>query len=213
MSSPLVFALHAVAHEWSPGLLPEMVVLADGLAAEVSELQAAGHRIITAAELADELAAGGDGDGAVVLTFDDGWADALTVAAPLLNGLGVRGTFYLCPGLFGNEDPTMSPEGRILTREEAVALHEAGMELGAHSMHHPDLCKIGEDELRWELETSKAEVEAITGEPCRTFAYPFGEHGAGVRAATEAAGFELAFAFAPGPWERFAAPRVPKPDA
>lgn len=208
--SPLVFALHAVAHERAAHLLPEMIVLASDLEAEVADQRAAGRRFITAGELADEIG-GRDGDDAVVLTFDDGWADALTIAAPLLADLGVRATFYICPGLFGNADAAMSPAGRIMTRTEAVALHEAGMELAAHSMHHPDLVMVDDATLRWEIEASKAAVEAITGEPCRTFAYPFGSHGARVRAAAEAAGFDLAFAFEEGPWMPYAVPRLAKP--
>lgn len=202
---PLALAYHAVAHEQTPGLAREMVATVDELTAEVEQLQGSGRRLVTAGE-----ATGADDE--AILTFDDGWADALTVTGPLLAQLGVRGTFYLCPGLFGNAtDQGFSPEGRVLTRAEAVALHGMGMELGAHSLTHPDLTEIGDAELADELAGSKAEVEAITGEPCRTFAYPFGLHDARVRAATRAAGFALAFQFAPGPWETFAAPRLPRP--
>ena len=204
---PLVLAYHAVAPRLVDGLVPEMVVSERQLTEEVQRLQGFGRRFVTAGELCDEPA-----DDAAVLTFDDGWADALTVVAPLLVSLGVRGTFYVCPGLFGNpDDQGYSPEGRVLTRAEAGELHELGMELGAHSLHHSALPGIGDFELRDEIEGSRDEIAAITGEPCRTFAYPFGLHDARVRDATEAAGFELAFQFAPGPWERFAAPRVPKP--
>jgi peptidoglycan/xylan/chitin deacetylase (PgdA/CDA1 family) len=204
---PLVLAYHAVAHELRPGLLGEMVVTTSALAAEVERLRAHGRRFVTAGELCDDPA-----DDVAVLSFDDGWADALTIAAPLLVQLGVRATFYVCPGLFGNtEDGGMSPEGRVLTREEAAALAATGMELGAHSMHHPDLTSVDDVTLAAELELSRAAVETITGAPCRTFAYPFGLHDARVRAATEAAGFELGFQFTTGPWQRFAAPRVPKP--
>lgn len=204
---PLVLAYHAVAHRIVSGLDPSMVVTVEQLTREVERLREAGRRFVTAGSLCD-----GVSDDVAVLTFDDGWADALSVAAPLLVALGVRGTFFVCPGLFGNEERDgMSPEGRVLTAAEAGELHALGMELGAHSLHHPDLTAIGDFELRAELEGSKAEVEAITGEPCRTFAYPFGLHDARVRAATEAAGYELAFAFTPGPWSPFAAPRHPKP--
>jgi peptidoglycan/xylan/chitin deacetylase (PgdA/CDA1 family) len=78
-------------------------------------------------------------------------------------------------------------------------------------MAHPDLMTLDDDALAAELSASKAAIEAITGEPCRTFAYPFGLHDARVRAATQAAGYELAFQYAPGPWAAFAAPRLPKP--
>ena len=41
-------------------------------------------------------------------------------------------------------------------------------------MMHRDLRKLTEDELRRELEESKAKIEDLTGRACRTFAYPFG---------------------------------------
>jgi peptidoglycan/xylan/chitin deacetylase (PgdA/CDA1 family) len=204
---PLVLAYHAVARDVTPALARELVVGVDELTAEIERLRAFGRRFATAGALCDDCS----GEPAV-LTFDDGWADALSVAAPLLASLGVPATFFVCPGRFGTEEHEgYSPEGRVLRREEAAQLHALGMELGAHSMTHPDLCSVGDAELASELAGSKAAIEEITGEPCRTFAYPFGLHDARVRAAAQAAGYELAFQFAPGPWARFAAPRVPKP--
>ncbi len=109
----------------------------------------------------------------------------LAYAAPLLRELGVDATFFVCRGFFGNtEGAGYSPEGRVLTRDEAGELAELGFDLGAHSTTHPDLVEL---------------------------AYPFGLHDARVRAATQAAGFELAYQYAPGPWAPFAVPRVPKP--
>lgn len=202
---PLVLAYHAVAREPAAGLVPEMVVTADALAAEVARLRASGRRLVTAGALTGA-------DDEAVLTFDDGWADALTVAAPLLAELEAPATFFICPGLFGNADDNgFSPEGRVLSREEACKLAALGFELGAHSMYHPSLPDVDDDVLATELASSKTEVELIAGAPCRTFAYPFGLHDARVRAATEAAGFAMAFQFSPGPWERFAAPRTPRP--
>jgi peptidoglycan/xylan/chitin deacetylase (PgdA/CDA1 family) len=189
---PLVLAYHAVAHEPFEGMAAEMVVTTGALADEVHRLRELGREFL--------------------LTFDDGWADALHVAAPLLRELGVGATFFVCPGLFGNtEDSGYSPLGRVLTRDEAGEIAELGFELGAHSMTHPDLVGCDDAELHAQLHDSKAEVEAITGRPCTAFAYPFGLHDARVRAATQAAGFEVAYQYGPGPWEPFAAPRLPKP--
>jgi peptidoglycan/xylan/chitin deacetylase (PgdA/CDA1 family) len=83
------------------------------------------------------------------------------------------------------------------------------MDLGAHSMTHPDLRTLGERELAAELADSKAAVEDITGRRCRAFAYPFGLHDARVRRATARSGFAVAFAYSSGPWHRLAAPRHP----
>lgn len=210
---PLVLAYHSVAPHMEARLRPSMITLSEDLAGHVGQLRALGRRIVTAGELAAELATGEGASDAAVLTFDDGWADALGVAAPLLCELGVRATFFLCPGLFGNPEPTMSFAGRVLTREEAGLLHETGMELGAHSMHHPDLTAVDDPTLAAELTGSRAEIEAITGTPCRVLAYPFGAHDERVRRAAARAGYELAFAYCDGPWDPLAAPRLPVPPA
>lgn len=208
---PLVLAYHSVAPRMEDRLLPSMISLTADLTTHVGRLRAAGRRILTAGQLADELDRGGSGTDVAVLTFDDGWADALTVAAPLLASLAARATCFLCPGLYGNPERTMSYAGRVLTREEATALHAAGMELGAHSMTHPDLTAIDDRALAHELSQSKLEIEAITGTPCRTMAYPFGRQDMRVRAAAAAAGFALAFIYSEGPWTALAAPRLAVP--
>ncbi|HUZ29750.1 MAG TPA: polysaccharide deacetylase family protein, partial [Solirubrobacteraceae bacterium] len=101
--------------------------------------------------------------------------------------------------------------GWVLTETQAHELHAAGMELGAHSMTHPDLRTLDDDALGAELADSKAAIESITGTECRTLAYPFGVHDARVRQAAGQAGFALAFAYRPGSWIALAAPRVPGP--
>jgi peptidoglycan/xylan/chitin deacetylase (PgdA/CDA1 family) len=101
--------------------------------------------------------------------------------------------------------------GRLLDEDEARALIEAGMELGSHSVSHPDLRLLDGSELTVELQESKAAVEKITGRPCRTLAYPYGLHDERVEQAAGEAGYELAFSWLPGPWRELAAPRLPAP--
>ena len=208
---PVVLAFHAI-HAPEPGIAaPDVIAPPAALEGDVLALQAAGYRFVTAGELAASTGGRRPPDRTALVTFDDGWRDGLTVAAPLLDRLGVRATFFVCPGLFGNHDPRMGEAGHMLSAAEAHALHEAGMELGAHSLTHPDLRVLGAAELRAELVGSREAVEAITGQPCLAFAYPFGLHDARVRRATAVAGYALAFQYGPGRWSRLAAPRVPAP--
>ena len=85
------------------------------------------------------------------------------------------------------------------------------MELGSHSLSHFDLRKLSDAELAAELSDSKQAVEAITGRPCRLFAYPYGLYDDRVVEAVGTAGYELAFAWLPGPWRPLEAPRLPAP--
>jgi peptidoglycan/xylan/chitin deacetylase (PgdA/CDA1 family) len=186
-----------------------LVVSPAHLESHVRLLRRRGYRFLTAEEVVVE---GSLGQRTAVLTFDDGFHSWLTIGFPLLHALGVRATFYVCTGWLGGQHSEVEGEpGRLLDEDEARALVEAGMELGSHSVTHPDLRKLDDTELARELTESRASIERITGRPCRTMAYPYGFSDERVKAAAEAAGYELAWAWLPGPWDPLAAPRLPAP--
>jgi peptidoglycan/xylan/chitin deacetylase (PgdA/CDA1 family) len=212
LHAPVVLVYHAV-DDVAPEADPSLLVTAPRrLEAHVRKLSRRGYRFLTAGQLLSEAGGGEPQPRTAVLTFDDGWRDGLTVAAPLLERLGVRATFFVCPGLWGMRHELVSGEaGRLLSEAEARQLHESGMELGSHTISHPDLRKLGDADLARELSESKAAVEQITGESCRTFAYPFGLFDERVERAVAAAGYELALTWQPGPWRSLATPRLPAP--
>jgi peptidoglycan/xylan/chitin deacetylase (PgdA/CDA1 family) len=207
---PLALAYHGVNDIAAQDNAMDLVMAPALLEAHVRLLQRSGYRFVTAEEVLDSgrpLA-----HGTAVLTFDDGWLDAVTVVAPLLSRLGVRATFYVNPGLWGASHQLVTGDaGRLMSADDARALAATGMELGAHSMRHDDLRTLDDRALAADLADGKAGVESITGRPCRTLAYPFGAYDERVQAATQAAGYELAWAWLPGPWAPFAAPRLPGP--
>jgi peptidoglycan/xylan/chitin deacetylase (PgdA/CDA1 family) len=209
---PVVLVYHAVAevpHEADPCL---QVTSPCRLEAHVRMLLRRGYRFLTAEELLDETGGGRPPARTAVLTFDDGWLDGLTIAAPLLQRLGVRATFFVNPGRSGSRSDLVEGEaGRLLDEEGARKLQDAGMELGSHSMSHPDLRKLDDETLAEELSASKAAIERLTARPCRTFAYPFGLFDERVERAVAAAGYELALGWQPGPWRALATPRLPAP--
>jgi peptidoglycan/xylan/chitin deacetylase (PgdA/CDA1 family) len=189
-----------------------LVVSPEQLESQLRFLQRLGYGFVRADELADRWPDRRPPARTAVLTFDDGWRDALTVVVPLLDRLGIPATFYINPGLFGMQHVDVTGEaGRRMTRDEARELAAAGMEVASHTMTHPDLRELSDHALEDELVRSKGEIEDITGARCRTFAYPFGVHDERVRRATEDAGYEIAFQWKPGPYERFAYPRLPAP--
>jgi peptidoglycan/xylan/chitin deacetylase (PgdA/CDA1 family) len=146
-----------------------------------------------------------------VLTFDDGWRNWESEAAELLERFGVPATFYVCPGLWGQTHPDVrGGAGALMDAEAAGALHARGFELGAHSLTHRDLRLLHDAALEEEIRGSKLQVEAITGRPCRTFAYPFGLYDDRVVAAVARAGYELAFGWLEGVWP-LTTPRLPAP--
>lgn len=90
-----------------------------------------------------------------------------------------------------------TPLDLMLTSEQVHALAAAGMTIGAHTVRHPILSRIPENEARAEMGESKEQLEVITGGKVSLFAYPNGKPGTDytdthVRLARET-GFDAAF--------------------
>jgi peptidoglycan/xylan/chitin deacetylase (PgdA/CDA1 family) len=188
-----------------------MITPPEVLEAHISWLGSLGYRFVTAGELSAAWRGGTPPSGLAALTFDDGWLDGLTTVAPCLTRLGVRATFFVCPEGFGNRVSGLGEAGVILTEADARALHAAGMELGSHTLSHPNVLELTDAALRRELAGSRDAVEAITGESCLTLSYPTGRHDPRVERAAAEAGYRIAFTCRGGPWLRLAAPRWQAP--
>ena len=65
---------------------------------------------------------------------------------------------------------------RALNAEEVRRLVEPGLiDIGAHTVTHPVLFLLDEENQRFEIEHSRTVCEQLIGEPIHAFAYPFGE--------------------------------------
>jgi peptidoglycan/xylan/chitin deacetylase (PgdA/CDA1 family) len=174
-------------------------------------LEGSGFQFRTVADLVAEADGGPLPPGRVALTFDDGMGDNHATALPLLRELGVPATFYVATGLAGLPNPWLAPESgeRMMDAAELRALVDAGMELGAHTVTHPDLSQLSYAACIEEIGRGRDELEAMTGVRATTFAYPFGAYGQAGRRAAEDVGFDAAVtANGHGDWgDRHALPR------
>jgi peptidoglycan/xylan/chitin deacetylase (PgdA/CDA1 family) len=66
-------------------------------------------------------------------------------------------------------------QSAMLTTQQLVALHKAGITIGAHTVTHPILARLSHDEARREIAQSKADLEARIDEDVTLFAYPNGK--------------------------------------
>jgi peptidoglycan/xylan/chitin deacetylase (PgdA/CDA1 family) len=95
-----------------------------------------------------------------------------------------------------------TPKGAMMTPDQVAKLHREGMEIGAHTVNHPILASLSDDEARSEIVASKRILEEITDAPVVSFAYPNGKPGVDytaqhVRLVREA-GFRAAVSTLPG---------------
>ena len=88
------------------------------------------------------------------------------------------------------------PRDLMMRSEQVRALHDAGMEIGAHTVRHPILSSISTAESEHEIVASRDRLSAIIGGPVRSFAYPNGKPGVDYRRehveAVRRAGFTVA---------------------
>lgn len=66
----------------------------------------------------------------------------------------------------------------LATWEQAERLVNAGMEVGAHTLHHPHLSLLDRDAQREEVRGSIGEIRERLGVRCRGLAYPEGDYDA-----------------------------------
>jgi glycosyltransferase involved in cell wall biosynthesis/peptidoglycan/xylan/chitin deacetylase (PgdA/CDA1 family) len=116
------------------------------------------------------------------ITFDDGFEDNLTVAAPLLSELQVPATIFLTSGLMNREQAVIDRfqalthfKTNYLSASQVAELSGAGFEIGAHTHSHPNLARLNLEQTREEVLKSKLLLEDAIGKKVRSFAYPFGK--------------------------------------
>lgn len=102
----------------------------------------------------------------VMLTFDDGHKSDIIYAFPLLQKANARATFFIVPSFIG--------KAGYMTWNDVRHLHQAGMEIGSHSLTHPDFRTLNPTELQYELQESKKIIEERIGATVVSFSFPFG---------------------------------------
>ena len=148
-------------------------------------------------------------------TFDDAYRSAATVF-PALERLGVTIQIFVCtryalvgaplaiPELAGDDPHELATMDWDELRDHAAR----GIAIGSHTVSHPHLATLSDDELRRELNECKSEIEERLRRPCEDLAYPYGEHDARVRGAARAAGYGRAYALRGSRSDAFAVPRL-----
>lgn len=130
---------------------------------------------------------------AVALTFDDGFRDFVTHAAPLLAAAGYPSTLFVPTGFVGATSRWLVAEGeqrrQLLSWAELAGLGDIGVECGAHSHSHPQMDLLSRRVAAREISLSKALLEDHLQVEVCSFAYPFGYSKPLLRALVAALGF------------------------
>jgi peptidoglycan/xylan/chitin deacetylase (PgdA/CDA1 family) len=139
-----ILTYHSLDDGNSPTSLPPPV-----FRRQMETLVRQGIRVVPLAEI---LAA----PGAVALTFDDGYANFLLHALPVLEQYRLPVAVFVVTGRWA-----AAPTLELMSWSDLARLAQAGVTLGAHTVHHP-------------MRDCRAELEDRTGQAVEALAYPYG---------------------------------------
>lgn len=166
-----VLTYHSIDDSGSP-----ISVAREAFARHVRWLASGRVRVLPVEELLDS----GEGEDAVAITFDDGFENVASEAAPLLVEHGLAATVFVVTdhvggtNAWGGHAEPGVPTLRLLGWAGLERLTASGLAIGAHTRRHPDLTRLGVAALEDEIHGGADHLRAQLGVPPRSFAYPYG---------------------------------------
>lgn len=102
----------------------------------------------------------------IILTFDDGYSDFYQNALPLLLERNMTGVIYAITGRID--------QSGYMTEAQIVDAKIKGIEIGSHTITHPNLSNTEPDRAINEIKASKSKLEAMISDEIVSFCYPSG---------------------------------------
>ncbi len=144
--------------------------------------------------------------GSLEMLFKEGKRKALTLSyddntihdrklVQIMNNYGIRGTFNLNSGSFSQKGQMVingiDTDFSKIDAEEVKDLYR-GHEVASHTVTHPSLTAIPSNMGAAEVIKDRKNLEELTGELVRGFAYPYGTYNEAVEEILSACGIEYA---------------------
>jgi peptidoglycan/xylan/chitin deacetylase (PgdA/CDA1 family) len=127
----------------------------------------------------------------IILSFDDGYGDFYTDVLPILERYHVTAVQYVISGFIDHPNYMTSDQLREVIGSGLV-------EIGCHTMHHPNLKYENVISARQEINGCKHDLKSQFGIDTVSFAYPYGGYNDTTPTLVENAGFTNAVTTNPG---------------
>ena len=164
-------------HKVWPGCNDGLTTSPENLHSQWQYLQKQGYRAIS---LADYLNIQESGNGhyppkTILITFDDGYANNLTYAYPMLRQFGWCATFFIIADtLDGTHSPAKEEAEKKMSLQELKELDQSTVQLGMHGYHHENFDKMTIGEIKTVIALSIEKFEQAGLCVPETIAYPYG---------------------------------------
>jgi len=126
----------------------------------------------------------------VFITFDDGWTNNYTNAFPILKKLGLIATIFVITDFIGRS--------RYVDWNQLKEMNKEGISIQSHTVNHRPLVGIKNDQIMYELDTSKKQIEDHLGSAVDFLSVPHGMINQRVRDAARAVGYKAICTSEPG---------------
>ncbi len=130
------------------------------------------------------------------MTFDDGFLSVYEHAYPLLKERQITATVYIVVDSLGGindwDRRAGDVEERMMSAKQARELADNGFEIGSHTLTHPRLAQLEDEQLTREITDSKHKLEDLIGKEVTSLSYPYGNFDNRVLQAAVAAGYKNA---------------------
>jgi len=120
----------------------------------------------------------------VGITFDDAFRSFAQNALPVLANVGLPVILFVPTGYLGRKSAWFDYGGPNQVGEEVVSALELKqltrqyqIEIGSHSVNHPNLVEISNEDLRAELRDSKEALELLLQRKINSISFPYGSYG------------------------------------
>jgi peptidoglycan/xylan/chitin deacetylase (PgdA/CDA1 family) len=141
----------------------------------------------------------------VAVTFDDGFQSVVDHALPELILREIPFTIFVPAGYLGRRPQWAIGEGSqeenelVMTADQLKRLPFDLVSIGSHTMTHPRLSLLSEEEALSELYKSRKELESILERDIKLFSFPHGEYNQTLVQLARQAGYERIFTIMPLP--------------
>ena len=172
-----------------------LIVSPQSFASQMAWLKRLGYQGLSMPHLVPYLR--GEKTGKVVgISFDDGYANNLDYALPVLAINGFSATCYVVSNQPGGSNVWDHAKGigpkPLMTHAHMRQWVAGGQDIGAHTCSHADLTTLQPQQALLEVESCKQQLEDAVGSAVTHFCYPYGHYDASHIAMVQGAGYETA---------------------
>jgi len=129
----------------------------------------------------------------VIICFDDGYNSVYKYAYPVLKQYNITMTCALITSYINSGKS--SGYGRSYTYMNKWEIQELidslGVEIASHSISHPNLTKLSDEQVKYELIRSKRVLDSLFNQETITFVYPYGAANRRIIDLTKKSGYKL----------------------